>query len=304
MVEQAALSCEPLGSCRVVAVHGTEAMSSLPRFEVQVLSEEEDLDLESVVRSGATLALAGGSGGVRETRLLVVEASHDGATRDGHLYTLVLSSPLSVLDLRAGYRIFQDMTSQEIAASILAEAGLPAAQLRLQGRYSKRVYTVQYGETELAFLQRLLAEDGINHWFEDEEDATHLVFGDGDASHSSVPDLPAVRFEDASGLVAAEGTFVTLQRTARLCHDRVLLSDFDIRAPEVLIHGEAGAGGQLYYEHPACVPNRDAATARAKVRLEQLQRQAVTLQAMTTSPRISPGRVVRIEGAADEWFEG
>ncbi|MFO0590465.1 MAG: type VI secretion system tip protein TssI/VgrG [Polyangiaceae bacterium] len=304
MVEQAALSCDPLGSCRVVGVDGSEAMNALPRVSVNVLSDDGELDLVSLMRAPATLAFAGSAGALRETRLLVVEAAHVGATRDGHLYSLVLSSPLAILDLRSGYRIFQDLTSQEITAKILADAGIDAAELRLQGRYSKRLYTVQYGESELSFLQRLLADDGINYWFQDEPDRTVLVLGDGDASHSSVPDLPAVRFDDASGLVAAEGALVAFERTARLCHGRVLLSDFDVRAPDVLIRGEAGNGGLAYYEHPACVPHSEAATARAKVRHEQLQRHAVTLAAKTTSALLSPGRIVRIDGAADEWFDG
>src|SRR5262245_22669994 len=187
MLEQAALSCDALGPCRVASVHGNEAMNALPRFTVEVLLEDSDLDLEPVVRAPATLALADGSGAARETQFLVVEAAHTGATRDGHLYTLELSSPLALLDLRSGYRIFQDMTSQEIAAKLLADAGLDRdVQYRLQGRYSKRIYTVQYGESELSFMTRLLADDGINFWFEDEDGRTVLVFGDGDASHNGI----------------------------------------------------------------------------------------------------------------------
>lgn len=305
MLEQAALSCEPFGPCKVTAVRGTEAMNALPVFHLDVLSEDGAVDLAAVVRSPATLALADGSGAVRETRLIVMEAAHAAATRDGHRYALTLSSPLALLGLRSGYRIFQDMTSQEIAARLLADAGQGGdVAYRLQGRYGKRVYTAQYGESELAFFMRLLADDGINFWLEDEGDRTLLVLGDGDASHGGIPGDETLRFEDASGMAHTTDSFHELRRVARLCHDRVSLLDFDIRQPDVLIEGQAGTGPMEHYEHPACVLNADAAAARARSRLEQLQRRAVTLQGMTTCVRLSPGRVVRIEGAADAWFEG
>lgn len=305
MLEQAALSCEPLGPCKVTAVTGTEAMNTLPVFHLDVLSEDGAVDLSAVVQAPATLALADGSGAVRETRLLVMEAAHAAATRDGHRYSLTLSSPLALLGLRSGYRIFQDMTSQEIAARLLADAGQDGdVAYRLQGRYGKRVYTAQYGESELALFARLLADDGINFWLEDDGDRTLLVLGDGDASHSGIPGEETLRFEDASGMSHTTDSFHELRRIARLCHDRVSLLDFDVRQPDVLIQGEAGAGPMEHYEHPACVLNAEAAAARARSRLEQLQRRAVTLQGKTTCVRLSPGRVVRIDGAADAWFEG
>lgn len=305
MLEQAALSCEPLGPCRVTAVTGAEAMNTLPTFRLDVLSEDGAIDLDAVVRAPATLALADGSGAVRETRLLVVEAAHGGATRDGHRYSVTLSSPIALLGLRSGYRIFQDMTSQEIAARLLADAGLDADIVyRLQGRYGKRVYTAQYGESELSFLTRLLADDGINFWLEDEGDRTLLVLGDGDASHSGIVGDATLRFHDAAGMAPTTDSFFELRRSARLCHDRVSLLDFDVRQPDVLIQGEAGTGPMEHYEHPACVLNAEAAAARARSRLEQLQRRAVTLEGKTTCVRLSPGRVVHIEGAADAWFEG
>jgi type VI secretion system secreted protein VgrG len=305
MLEQANLSCEPLGPCRVVRVHGVEAMSCLPRFTALVLADDGEIDLEPVVRAPATLAIADGSGAVRETRLLVVEAAHAGSTRDGHLYTVELSSQLALLGLRSGYRIFQDMTTQEIVAELLADAGLDAdVQYRLQGRYSKRIYTVEYGESELSFMARLLADDGINHWFEDEDGRTAVVFGDGDASHSGIPAPQTMRFEDGSGMSHTTDSIFELTRSARLCHDRANLLDFEVRAPDVLIRGEAGSGGLVHYEHPACVPHSEAAGARAKTRLLQLQRRAVTLEGKTNSTRLVPGRVVRVEGAADPWFDG
>ena len=42
---QVAIACEPLGDCQVLAATGVEAMSALPRWRVEVLAADGELDL-------------------------------------------------------------------------------------------------------------------------------------------------------------------------------------------------------------------------------------------------------------------
>ncbi len=168
MIEQAALLCEPLGQAAVVRAHGVEAMSELPRWTVDVLCDDGTLDLAKLIGAAATLAFGDDAGGMRAVPLVVREASYGGMHRDGHRYRLELSAALGKLTLRAGYRIFQHLTTQEIVSKVLQDAGVSSSEIvwRLSGRYQKRAYCVQYRETEWDFVERLLADEGINVWFD------------------------------------------------------------------------------------------------------------------------------------------
>jgi type VI secretion system secreted protein VgrG len=307
MIEQAALACETLGPCTVVRVTGSEGMSALPEWTVEVLCAESSVDLDALAGAAAKLGFRDAGGGARAIPLLVVDAFYAGSHRDGHRIGLRLSAPASRLTLRSGYRIFQELTTQEIVDKVLKEAGIEPATIawRLAGQYAKRTYCVQYGETEWAFVTRLLADEGINAWFDQTDDETpRLVLGDGPSSHESIPGSTTLRFEDASGMVGSAATFFELARSYELTHGRVEVRDYDVRQPDVAISGVAGDGPLEYFEFPACVIHSEAAAARAKVRLEQLQRNAITVEGQSACARLQPGRVVRIEGAADEILDG
>ena len=49
MIIRAVLSCEALGQCVVARAAGVEAMNALPRWTVDVLSAESDVDLEALI---------------------------------------------------------------------------------------------------------------------------------------------------------------------------------------------------------------------------------------------------------------
>ncbi len=99
-------------------------------------------------------------------------------------------------------------------------------------------------------------------------------------------------------------SFFFLERTCEMAHDRVELRDYDVRHPDAPIHGAAGQGALEWYEYPGGVVHDEAAATRARTRLEQLQRLRVRLEGRSACARLQPGRIVRIEGAADDAFGG
>src|SRR5690606_26817612 len=90
-------------------------------------------------------------------------------------YRLVLEPWLAFLGQRLDSYVFQDMSVVEIVEDIFADyaqagALVPAWRWDLadRGVYPKRSLTTQYEETDLDFLHRLLADEGIFYWFEHE----------------------------------------------------------------------------------------------------------------------------------------
>jgi type VI secretion system secreted protein VgrG len=301
------LGCEALPpGFHVVRAHGIEEMNALSRWEVRVLCVSDDLDFDALIGASAAIRLADS---VEETSrtvgLVITEVIHEEEDRDGHHFTLALAPAPVTLTLRSGYRVFQKKTVKEIVEEVLKDAGLPADRMswRLAGTYVPRPYCVQYGETEWAFIERLLADEGISYWFDTKEDGTPLiVFGDAPTAHDGLIASKVVAFEDGASLRGRR--FFALERLDAMVTSAVHVRDFDVRAPEVPIEGKAGEGGLEYFEYPANVLTSDAAKARAKVRLEQLRRLQVEVHGASDCARVQAGRVVTIEGCADDWHNG
>ncbi|MBZ9721032.1 type VI secretion system tip protein VgrG [Mesorhizobium sp. AD1-1] len=75
-------------------------------------------------------------------------------------------------------RIFQNMTALEIVEKIFSKYGTAKFEKRLQGSYPSREYCVQYDESDLDFVQRLLEHEGIFYFFEHDEGKHTLVLCD------------------------------------------------------------------------------------------------------------------------------
>ena len=305
MIEQSLLVADGLEGAHVTRVKGREAMNELTEIAVDVLCPDAAIDPESLVDQSASLGIADAAGVTTTFHLVIREAAHLGHFRGEERLRLTLVPPVARLCHKVNHEIFQDKTTQEIASSLLDRAGFSAVSWRLAGQYAKRVYTVQYGETDWAFLTRLLADEGINCWFDLAGEETQIVFGDHPTSHDSLEgDGPAVPFQDASGMNASSFALQALRRTWSICSTRASLLDVDVTNPDLPVFAEEGEGALEIFEYPSNLVVPEAAKARAKVRLSQLRRHRSTLTATSGNARLRAGRIVEIFGAADDWFSG
>ncbi|AGP39620.1 hypothetical protein BE04_07870 [Sorangium cellulosum] len=298
------LACEPLEGCVVLELLGREAMDALSSWEV-VVTIPGEVDLAALLRAPATLAIIDpAEGSARLVRLLIIEASFDLRHGRDRVCALRLSDPPWLLTQRGGYRVFVEKTTEQIVTEVLTGAGIPATAIepRLASAYPLRAQCVQYAEAEWAFVERLLADEGISYWFETTPEGEHLiVFGDGTESHDGIEGGVTLPYAGPTGTELSSRALFSLEWEERVVTDRVTVRDFDVRHPGVYVDGHAGEGELGWLEYPAGVTTLEAATARAERRLEQLQRDRVTVTGESDCSRLKPGRIVEIAGA--ELFE-
>lgn len=296
------LVCSLPADAVAYAASGFEAANRLSRWEVRVICQSADVDLDALIGTPATLKLQDDwEATERHIDLVIVDATYQREQRDGHHFAIGLSEAEYVCTLRSGYRVFNDKGTKDIVTKVLTDAGIPADKLvwRLKGTwYLERKYCVQYDEPEWFFIERLLADEGITYWFDRVGDDTKIVFGDDPGSHEGISGHAALLFAEAAGMVAYRH-FDELEVTERLTTTKVHVREYDVRAPKVFIEGKAGQGPRQYFEYPAAVLTADAAAARAKVRLQQLTRYEKEAVGRSDCVRIQPGRIVDIEGAED-----
>ena len=90
--------------------------------------------------------------------------------------------------------IFQDMTVPDIVTKVFQKyQDVATYDFKLQRSYRKRVYCVQYRETDFNFIARLLEDEGIYWYFDHSPRGPKLVLVDDPGSHAPVAgttDLP------------------------------------------------------------------------------------------------------------------
>lgn len=159
---------------------GREGISEAFRFDIDCVSSNAHFDLRQLLGEEITLRLLQADGSKRSWHGYVTEAVQLGA--DGGLarYRLVMEPFLAFLGQRRDNYLFQDKTVLDILSQILSD--YPEANWRSQVTQKLRTHSlsIQYRETDLAYVRRLLAEEGLSFRFEHNQQA---AAGD-DATHA------------------------------------------------------------------------------------------------------------------------
>jgi type VI secretion system secreted protein VgrG len=281
-----------LGPCQVLRATANEAMNGLSRWTLEVTAERGDLDLDAAAGSPASLLFLDELEGTsRQIDLVIVEIAYEGEERVGHRYTLALASPLWSLTLRSGFRVFVDKSVQEIVPQVLRDAGVSPDRivLRLGGEYTARPQCTQYDETDWAFVERLLAEEGISYWFDHEEGKGGvIVLGDKPGSHDGIASPVTLPFADPTGMVRVR-TLSSLEVSEEVTTTAVTVRDFDVRNPGVYFEGKVGEGPLSHFEFPAFVAS-SAGPSGAAPSIQGTRIGRHGLYTGATGPRVRGGR--------------
>ncbi len=276
----------------VTQVRAVEGLSVLFDVRIELVCDDPNLDLKSMLWSTAALALIPdwGSSGQRHFHGVIEEARYLGAEERWFRYGLRLRPSVHGLARRVRTRIYQEQSAEDIVKQVLADAGIPADATRWDttGTYPERPYTTMWKESELAFVLRLLEDEGIFYWFEHTEIDHTLCFGDGPSAHVPIEDpiLPAQRLSAQE----TESLWGCSLET-KLCHDRFESRDFWWETPGAALTAASGeAGVRTRYDYPGGYSEQGEGSRLSQVRIEEAWSERAVLRATADVARIEPGK--------------
>lgn len=288
------LTCDPLGEITVLSAHVTEGISTLTRAAVTVLGDGVDID--GVPGQPAHLTIADDAGVTRHFHF-IVQAVHMNSRHEGErrCYDLALVHELHLLSLRTDVRIFQDKDVEEIVSAVLQGAGVPAGHVTfsLQRALPKREYCVQYRETDLDFVSRLLEHEGIFYFAHDDESSTHLTFADAQGA------FPPIEGESRIPLRRGHGYGIhRLAFESAPTPGKVTLCDYDFERPAVdlTVREDAGGPGD-WFEYMAGHKTQAEGSALAGIRLQAFLATGRVGQGAASNPALRAGSWFELEGA-------
>ncbi|POA70845.1 type VI secretion system tip protein VgrG, partial [Pseudomonas sp. GW460-R15] len=223
------------GDLQVLSFTGTEGISKTFRFDLELVSENHDLDLETLLHKQAFLAFdaaSSKSGGSGIHGQIYRVAQGDAGKRLAR-YKVSLVPQLEYLRHRTNQRIYQQMSAPKIIALILEEHGIKgnAYSFKLSQPCPDREYCVQYDETDLHFVQRLCEEEGIHYHFQHSASGHKLVFGDDQTVFPKL-DQPTA-YVQGSGMVADEPVIKGFTLRLETRTSRTTRRDYDFEKPRL-----------------------------------------------------------------------
>jgi len=285
---------------RVVRFHGEEQISRLFHFTVELASQESELDFTEVLGQPAVLTIKG-EPEARHVNGIVSRVEQAGR---GNLYTyyrVELVPTIWLLTRRHNCRIFQDQSVPEVIKQVLDDAGLPgdAYRLALRASYPAREYCVQYRESDMDFISRLMEEEGIFYFFEHTETAHRLTLGDAPEVHPAIAEPATLTLRDAAFGSTAEEFLSTFRMTREIRTGGVVLRDFNPLKPALDLTAEQKGRERPeleLYDYPGNFDQRGRGKAVAKVRLEEARATGEQATAHSDCRRLISGHTFTLEG--------
>ncbi|MGQ5291586.1 type VI secretion system Vgr family protein [Pectobacterium actinidiae] len=226
--------------------------------------------------SGIISAFAQGDTGFRRTR-----------------YQAEVRPALWRLGLRTNARLFQAQKPEAIIGTLLEESGITDYAFALRHEHAQREYCVQYRESDLAFITRLAAEEGLYFFHEFEEGKHRVVFADDAGALSKGPEL----FFNLATQGLSEGEYVRRFRYAEAVSTaEVALKDYSFKTPAYgLLHskisGELAHQRESYqhYDYPGRFKQDPSGKAFTGYRLDALRANAMTGSGESNAAVLMPG---------------
>ncbi|MBD3655388.1 type VI secretion system tip protein TssI/VgrG [Marinobacter sp.] len=221
-------------------------------------------------------------------------------------YEVVMEPPMWRLGLMHNSRIFQSLSPDQIIRTLLEERGIVDVGFDLRRPAAEREYCVQYRESDLAFVERLAAEEGWHYRPGYESDGPALVFAD---HHGNGATLPDVLLNPAAGASHGQPRVFRFSQTHRVRPASVVLKDYTFRNPAyALMHerqsdGDRANGQRPDYQH-FDYPGRFKRDASGEVftaaRLEAMRNDANTAEGAGNRPDFAPGARLTLTSVAGE----
>ena len=285
---------------QVVRFAGKEEISSIYVFSLLLVTKEPDIKFSKLINQPATLTVDR-DGVPVPVYGIVTEVSEKGRTGDYFSYEAKLKPRLWHLALTKQSRIFQDMSVDEIIAEVLTENRLTASDFKfaLLGSYAPRTYCVQYEESDLDFIQRLMEFEGISYHFDHASGNDVVVMTDDRSARSMIGGEPTLQFADGAGLVRDRGEHVeSFIYKQEITPGKVTLKDYDYETPDTDLQVEEEVDldmpGEIY-SYGAKYAEASQGKRIARVRAEEIACRQKVFRGMSDCSALTSGFTFTLE---------
>ncbi len=185
----------PAGVLLLESLRGEEALGVPYRFELGLLSLSPDLDPDEILGRPLTVTIPLNDNGKRFFHGIVVSFAKTGHAQRHTRYRATLGPLLGRFGDTCDCRVFNEpgQSAQSIIDLVLEKAGAKPSWDAISGHaFRFREYCVQYRESDLHFVQRLLEEEGLHYFFRHDRGKHTMVVADAGGGHERAPGYESV----------------------------------------------------------------------------------------------------------------
>jgi type VI secretion system secreted protein VgrG len=228
----------------------------------------------------------------------------------GYVYRLTLAPAAHFVEHGSNFRIFQQTSLIDIVTKVLGERGIDH-EVKASAGTRILPYCVQYGESDMAFVSRLMEEEGLYYFYLHSQSGHKLVICDKPGNHEDLPggkltfnplgDSQKLGDSVLRGKAVAHNVLSWHERASSGSEAKVALHDYDFKKPETPRQANATERGAHpldeveIYTWPGRYYEEKTGEALSKVVLESRRAQRLRYEGTSRYSGIQVGYHVELE---------
>ena len=282
-------------------LQGRESISELFDYQLSICCREQPLQMDSLIGQGITLCFErvseaeGRVTPIRNVHGVVASCEEAFLDNDFFSYRVRLVPTIWFATLVEMIDVQPDKTIPEIVEGKLRTMHLQEDRhfaFRLSDEHPEREFTVQYKESDMAFMSRLTEHWGISYFFVHSEERDCVVFTDSNSGFEiaeATARVPYVRNREGYGVVRLSAETKLVPRT-------FVQRDYNYRHPAMdltgMAHGGYGRGGVV--EFGGHFKTSEEAERFAVLRCEERQCRRQVFSGDAGTPQFQAGHIVTV----------
>lgn len=257
------------------SMEATEELGRPFTVILDVSSDKPRSDLHAVLGSSATVTLSYPQKADRHFNGIVSRINYRGLTGGGYRYRLELRPWIWLLSHKQDCRIFSSKSPWAIMTELFRGGGFTDFADKRQNSAGDAVldYCVQYRETTLDFVTRLMEQYGIYYYVVHKDGAHTVTFADDPNSHASAGQAIPYQY-DQTDWRAADDHIWDWSADAQIQPGAYVYREYNFTTPKADLTGKSlGPGQHTYgssevYDYPGRYDAADDGQKAAQVRMQ------------------------------------
>lgn len=220
------------------------------RLEASLQSTSDTIDFNGIMGKNVTISIDLPNYQKRYLNGYVAQFVQTGYTEELANYRALIVPWIWFLSRGSNCRIFHNKTVPEIVKEVCGDYGFSSIETEsLTGKkYYSKPHCVQYDETDLNFVSRLLEEAGIYYFFKHTQTEASLVLADSNTAHAAFPGFSSLTYNPERNMVRGPDRIYEWLIQQEVQPSTFSLNDYDYTAPKKSLL-ESGLITQTYDHH-------------------------------------------------------
>src|SRR5690554_2143368 len=285
----------------VVSFALTEGLSKLFHGRLILASADPDLQATEVLEQSVDLMVWQDGMPLRRFTGVVNEFARGDTGHRRTCYELIIQPPLWRLGLMHNSRIFQTQTTHTIVRTLLEERGIVDSVFVLKRAPQEREYCVQHRESDLAFIERLAAEEGWHYRYQhgsvDGTEQPGLMIAD---HHGDAPRLQPAEYNGKAGGSTKQPAVFRFRYEERVRAASVATKDYTFKNPAYGLMHESAASAEnqrqdyQHFDYPGRFKADASGQPFTEAKLDALRNDANTANGESNRPDFTCGAKVEL----------